>query len=133
MKIINPTGRGLRNDEMGSGNYGAGRGRRYHQGYDFLCKPGQEVIAPIAGLITRTAYPYAGNRQYLGLVLQGEWCEVKLFYVKIKSWNLVRKRVKAGDVIGIAQDISDKYGPGCLPHVHLEMRVDPALFLEGEK
>ena len=133
MKIVNPTGRGIRNDSVGSGRYGAKRGSRRHQGIDFCCAPGQEVKAPVAGVVTRVAFPYAGDRKYLGLELQGEHCKAKLFYCRPKSWNIIGKRVAAGEVIGIAQDVSDKYGPDCIPHVHLEMVVDPALFLEDEK
>ena len=96
-----------------------------------MCTPGQSVKAPVAGVITRVAYPYAGNQEYLGLVLQGEWCRCKLFYVKPDSM-LIDTWVPEAYIIGTAQDISKKYGAEMLPHVHLEMTVDPALFLKQE-
>ncbi len=48
LKITSPTGLGIRNDPAGSGHYGAPRGRRKHNGLDFLCVPGQTVVCPIA-------------------------------------------------------------------------------------
>ena len=47
----NPTGLGIRNDEAGSGDFGASRdgGTREHAGLDILSVPSQDIVAPFSG------------------------------------------------------------------------------------
>ena len=116
MIIHNPTGGGLREDPAGSGRFGASRGNRKHEGYDFLCEPGQLVKAPIPGRLVR-AYPYADDLSYMGCRIWGPDFMVKAFYFEPYD-KLINEMVLAGEVIGIAQDISLKYGGGMLPHIH---------------
>ena len=127
--MVNPTGGKIRNDKAGVGLFGASRGGRRHRGVDLLCVPGQAVLAPISGVYRRIAYPYSGNKEYLGVCLQNSKCEIKLFYVR--PFISVGKKIKAGDAIGTAQDISKKYGGGMKPHIHMEIsNIDPLWFLE---
>ena len=126
------TRRGSRlSDRWGSGQFGAGRGSRQHQGLDLLADPGEAVFSPIAGTIRREALPYAGDARYRGIVItgDGEWngYEVKLFYVEGLSCGSVR----AGEVVGHAQDLSAKY-PGITNHVHVEVRKDGRLLAPFE-
>lgn len=130
MKLISPTGKGIRNDRMGFGHYGASRGKRIHQGTDFVCTPGQDVVCPIpAGKIVRTAKPYDDDDSYSGCVIQGSDIVVKLFYVHVWA-HMIGQYVKQGDPVGQAQDISAKYGAEMIPHIHLAIvGLDPEILL----
>lgn len=146
--MISPTGLGVRSDMAGDGGFRAKRGADIHRGIDFLCEPGQAVVSPISGIAIRSARPYAADKYYSGIVLGNATVQVKLFYI-LPLTGIIGQRVEKGEVIGIAQDISDKYGKesGMKPHVHMEVRlapvmtvlsgreviVDPKLFLEEEE
>ena len=128
MKILNPTGRHIRVDRGGDGHYGAPRTKKKdgkiihykHKGTDFSCGPGQDVVSPVLGKVTRIAFPYP-NSEYSGLVIDADWIAIKLFYFNPIS-NAVGKMFYPGDKIGIAQDISKRYSEyGVTPHVHLEI------------
>ena len=128
--MINITGQGIRNDSKGQGHYRAKRGSRRHKGADYVCTPGQDVPAPISATIVREAIPYADDDRYSGVVLQGEHMRLKMFYLS-PDRSLIGKKVKAGQVIGTAQDISQKYSPAMMPHIHLEIvEMDPELFVD---
>jgi murein DD-endopeptidase MepM/ murein hydrolase activator NlpD len=140
MKVVSPTGLGIRGlDDWGSGHYGAPRGNRVHNGTDFICVPGQDVYAPITGKIVRVAYPYAGDLKWSGCLIVGDRTEAKMFYMRL-SRHIVGSFVEAGDVIGTAQNISNRYSSPdrepMTPHVHLQIKmmdyINPALYLEEE-
>lgn len=129
--MISSTGKGIRNDGAGQGHYGAGRGRKVHQGMDDICEPGQDVVAPISGKIVRKAYPYS-DKSYGGLMIQGPRMAVKLFYFKPAS-GIVGKQVRQGDVIGTAMDITLRYpdDEDMTPHIHREIcSIDPGIFTD---
>ncbi|MCO6487427.1 MAG: peptidoglycan DD-metalloendopeptidase family protein [Phaeodactylibacter sp.] len=116
-------------DAWGSGQYGAPRGGRKHQGLDIRAAPFQKVFAPFPGTITREAAPYRDDHRYRGLVLQGSgaWKDytLKIFYVQ----GIVSGEVGAGSQIGYVQNLGLKY-PGITNHIHVEVRkgkqlVDP--------
>lgn len=133
MQIISPTKNKIRlQDDLGSGLFNAPRGgKEKHNGLDFLCNPGQEVIAPIDGVIKRKAFPYT-DKTYSGLLLENDSLAMKLFYLE-PDIGIIGKKVSQGQRIGIAQDISKRYNKGKLkmqPHIHLEIeRIDPMLLL----
>src|SRR5262249_44317344 len=110
-----------RTDAWGSGQYGAGRGGRKHHGLDIVARPAESIHSPIDGDLVREARPYATDRRFTGVVIRGtgSWLgyEVKLFYVDGEFSGPVR----AGDVVGHAQDLAVKY-PGITNHVHFEVR-----------
>lgn len=127
--MISPTGKPVRGtDKWGEGRYGAKRGDHLHKGADFICEPGQDVMAPISGLVEREARPYAEG-EYSGLLIREALFAVKMFYFEpIKE--IVGKFVSMGQKIGVAQDVAKKY-PGMTPHIHLEIEsIDPTLLLE---
>ena len=129
--MTNPTGGEIRNDSKGQGHYGASRGHRTHPGTDYKLKwSSQPVVAPIDGLVSRRVYAYADDPQWQGLEIVGKRMTVKLLYVNIDE-ELIGSWVKAGDVIGTAQDISKRYGPDMIPHVHVEIvSLDPQCLME---
>lgn len=129
--MISPTGKTtVRSDSKGDGHYGASRGGRMHDGTDYPCTPGQQVVAPIAGTVLREAVPYADDAKYRGVVIQGAHARVKMFYL-LPDKALIGKRVTQGQTIGTAQDISAKYGAAMTPHIHLQVEsYDPQILIE---
>ncbi len=121
----------MRNDSRGDGFFGASRGRRTHNGLDIVVTSGSAVYSPIEGVIFRKAYPYGttrGNGQWEGLVILGvgdyRGYEVKMFYTRP---FVMGDYVFPGDIVGVAQDISRKYSPAMIDHVHIEVRRDGQL------
>ena len=122
-----PTPHGIRSDAMGSGHYGALRGARTHRGTDYICYPGEPVYSPISGLVVRESRPYTDT--YSGLLIRNSQIELKIFYFS-PDLSLVGSYVKEGDAIGVAQDISQKYGDAMTPHIHVQVEgVDPELLM----
>lgn len=129
----------IRNDSQGKGFFGASRGRRTHNGLDILVSPGNAVYCPIEGVMLRMAYPYGtsrGNKQWEGCAIVGvgdyQGYEVKIFYMRP---FYIGDHLFPGDIIGIAQDISRKYSPAMMDHLHVEVRrdgvlIDPATLFE---
>lgn len=108
-------------DPFGCGNFGAGRGSRDHVGEDFVVVEHQPIFSPISGKVIRESIPYASDASYRGILIENEQFEVKMFYLK-PNLALIGKTVKAGDLIGYAQNISKKYGPTMIPHVHVQIK-----------
>lgn len=131
LAMVSPTGYGVRSDTEGQGYFRAKRGNRLHNGTDYICKPGQEIIAPIHGKIIRTAYPYSKDKQYEGCVIENPFLTIKMFYLKLFK-NMVGEEIQQGDKIGTAQDISKKYSRQMQPHIHLEItEIDPNIFVRA--
>jgi len=128
--MISPTGLTTRNfDQFGSGHYGAPRdgGKRMHRGTDFICVVGQEIVCPSDGMVAiRKSRPHA-NEKWSGIILKNPHFTIQMFYFTPLD-GIWGKSFSRGDVIGHAQDISEKY-PGITPHVHLRIRdINPELF-----
>lgn len=137
-----PTGRltvrGL--DAYGGGMYHAARTtgdvQRLHLGVDLVCKPGQILVAPTDGLITRVGYAYPGDLRYHSVHIQpnGEpTIDIKLLYVACDRTEL--EKVERGLALGRSQDLELKY-PGITQHVHVEIvvggeHVDPMQYLQA--
>ncbi len=131
MILYNSTGLGLREDPAGSGRFGAPRGDRTHEGIDRLCVPGQIVRAEISGKLVM-AYPYHGNFEYTGCRIWGKGFMSKMFYFTPYS-HRIGESVLAGEEIGIAQNISLKYGNGMRPHIHVAVySLNPTKLLNPE-
>ena len=124
MKFISPTGKGIRNDSKGLGHHGAPRGHRKHDGVDLIVSPGQSILMPVDGIITRVSMPYKDDERWLGALIVNPRIEIKMWYF---IPNLLGMELKAGTVIGTAQDIGEKY-EGVTPHIHLRIcKIDPML------
>jgi hypothetical protein len=133
-KIISPTGMPVRGaDRWGSGAFGAPRNGRDHKGADFVCRPGQDVVAPCYCRVEREARPYPDER-YSGILLEeiNKLFLAMIFYLAPHPEMLLKGRILSpGDPIGFAQDITkrnlpDKY-PGMAPHIHVEILLRPDL------
>lgn len=120
--IRNQRSRGA-DGRYGSGQFGSSRdhGTRHHLGLDIITLAGEPVYSPISGYLTREAFPYKDDHSLTGVVLRGagEWLgfEVRIFYTE----GLLCGNVAAGQQIGFAQNLQDKY-PGITNHIHVEVR-----------
>ena len=107
-------------DNYGSGQHGASRGGRSHAGLDIVTRANEVIFSPIDGEVIREAFPYHDGTEYRGILIKGtgdyNGYEIKLFYVN----GLLSGPVKAGGLIGHAQNLAVKY-PGITNHVHLEI------------
>ena len=137
--MIPPTCHGVRSDAMGDGHFGARRGDRTHKGTDWICYPGEPIVAPIYGKVVREAKPYSNDMHYNGVLIRNSIYSIKMFYCD-PYFNIIGQYVRCGDPIGVAQDISKKYeGPGkpaMTPHIHTQVEdnngnlIDPETILE---
>lgn len=134
--LISPTGLGLRGaDAWGSGAWLARRGARSHLGVDFRAKPGQEIVMPCTARVVRKKYPYPGDFDLEGVLLDAGGWQVTLFYLVPQVMPGTIRPI--GAVLGTAQDISKRYDMRMTPHVHLEVeapsrRALPADWVEGK-
>jgi murein DD-endopeptidase MepM/ murein hydrolase activator NlpD len=112
-------------DKGGCGKWGAPRTRAdgigKHEGQDILCTVGSNVMAPYDGVIERLSVPYPDDARYSGVVLRvNAALIIKIMYMQPAS-GIVGQKVSAGQVIGICQNISIKYGTNVPPHLHVEV------------
>jgi hypothetical protein len=118
--MISPTGKGIRIDSEGSGEYGASRGIRIHNGIDYLCDQGQGVRAPFGMFIKRIANPKS-NSPLSGIEWTAGRSSGKMFYFKPYK-QTIGQEVVEGEIIGIAQSVSKDYGlPNMLDHIHFQV------------
>jgi murein DD-endopeptidase MepM/ murein hydrolase activator NlpD len=127
--IVEPV---VRYDKAGAGNFGASRGNRDHNGVDYLCRPKGKVFSPAKGTVTKHGYTYRNDPQWRYIEVTDENAQRhRLFYVSPKA--NVNQHVEAGEVIGEAQDISQRYpGQGMLAHVHYEIMTQSNEYLDPE-
>lgn len=118
----------IREDSWGDGDFMAPRGNRFHHGIDLVVEPGEPIASMIDGKIDRVVYPYASDLEWTGLQLSNEYVKVYYFYCTAIS-ELIGKRVNAGHVIALADDISQKYQDDnrspMTPHLHVQVWIKP--------
>lgn len=145
LAYANPTGRPPRKRDLyGEGHFGASRGSRSHDGVDYEAVAGLPVKSPISGRATRVSKPYTSgidSNALSGLQIEaadGTTC--KIWYLA-PSAGIVGRLLAAGDVIGTAQTLQNRYPPMRPPlrrvgqmtdHVHVRIhdrrgvKIDPA-------
>jgi murein DD-endopeptidase MepM/ murein hydrolase activator NlpD len=110
-------------NSTGCGSFGASRGGRAHNGIDINFDPDEIVKSPINGVVTRTGFRvYSNSRPELkGMEIQADSGEIiKLFYVK--DWRNPGTRIKKGDYIARAVNMTQYYSAAMPNHVHIELR-----------
>ena len=137
-KGTNPTGKGIRSDGQGGGNYGDARGDRTHKGVDFLATVGQDVVAPFGGRVAAVGTISKNGKVYRSIRIEtSNGLRIKILYVSVlKSLKAkydaalaaqtageteVFPSVKKGEVVGVAQDVTAAYNSGMKNHVHVEI------------
>jgi peptidoglycan hydrolase-like protein with peptidoglycan-binding domain len=124
----NPTGKGVRtSDAYGEGAYGASRGRRTHDGVDYISQVNQTIEAPLSGKVIRISRPYASGVD--ANVLEGVEIEASdgtkcwVWYIQ-PAVNIVNQVVKAGtSIIGKAKTLTNRYKNGITDHVHVRIHT----------
>jgi hypothetical protein len=90
-----------------------------------MCEPGQNILMPVDGLIARISLPYKDDLKWQGALIVNSRIEIKMWY--FHPIAEIGKEYKIGEVIGVAQDIGEKY-EGVTPHIHLRIvKIDPML------
>lgn len=114
-------------DVHGCGFFGANRGERQHKGVDISMNPGELVMSPISGIVTKVGYPYSDDLSYRYVQIHKDGYDFRLFYVE--PLVDVGETIDFNSVIGYVQNLGSRY-PGITEHVHLEIKyngnfVDP--------
>ena len=132
-----PTYRPIRGaDKYGSGYHGASRGRRKHDGADYVSRPGQNVKAPLSGVVTKISRPYSSGIDAKILsgveIIASDGTTCWVWYIKPAA-KIVAKVVEAGvSVIGRAKTLKNRYKNGITDHVHVRIhdrngrKINPA-------
>lgn len=118
-------------DDWGSGEFGASRGDRTHNGIDYACEPGTEVCAPVSGVVSKFGYCYRDDLsfRYVQIADSLGWAH-RVFYVEPREDLEIGDRVEHGEIIGKSQKLGDRY-PGITEHVHYEIKCD-GVFIDPE-
>lgn len=136
MRTGNPTNPLIiRIDGWGSGKFGTPRGtlpggaKKFHDGLDVQVKPGDLIHSIIDGKMVKIDYPYARDLSWTGLQQENSLVRVEYWYMA-PAHDIVGKTVTVGTVIGVAQDISEKYPEHeeygiMLPHIHIRVTLYP--------
>lgn len=131
-----PTRLGVRGtDAYGAGYHGASRGTRTHDGTDYISNPGQQVNAPLSGIVTKISKPYSSGVDASVLsgveIVASDGTTCWVWYIQ-PSANIVGTVVKAGtSVIGKARILKNRYRNGIVDHVHVRIhrrsgkKIDP--------
>jgi len=106
-------------DPTGHGYYGAKRGNKKHRGLDLVADPGEAVISPIHGVVSKLGYPYAGNLEFRYVEITGQPYRVRLMYVRPDVQ--VGDRIFKGQPVGVVQDIAGYWNPEMKNHIHMEV------------
>lgn len=141
---LNPTSGPIRTegmDKWGGGEYLArrkdpgSRGLSIHHGVDYVGEPGQDVVAPIEGLLKRTGQGINTGAEIVGRI-RGARHRVKLLHFAV---TVPDGSVNQGQVIGRVKNIGRTY-KGMTSHVHMEVHEwrehigyrpkDPSIFLK---
>lgn len=122
--FANPTGKPMRaHDAYGEGEFGASRdgGARRHEGVDYDAAPGQKVVAPISGFVSKIGYAYAGDTdlKFVEVSNPALGYVARVFYVD--PTVEVGQAVRVGAVVGTAHSLQAKYPDGMTNHVHTEL------------
>ncbi len=119
-------------DAWGSGEFGASRGSRTHNGIDYACYPETPVYSLTDGLVTKLGYPYGDDLSFRYVEVESKGLKHRYFYVEpsVKVGDVVNRL----DLLGYAQDIAGRYDkPGKIMknHVHYEIK-EGSKFLDPE-
>jgi len=114
IRLFNPTGNGpIRpKDVWGDGSFLSRSvgDEKVNRGIGLICVPGQPILSPMTGMVYEKKLKGELKDNFSCIEIVDGIYKVNLKYVALKT-GANKKRIYAGDVIGVAQDISGKYGP----------------------
>jgi murein DD-endopeptidase MepM/ murein hydrolase activator NlpD len=121
VKWANPTRGGVRPYYGEAGYDGMGYvSFASHHGEDYMSTPGQAVYAAMSGRVVSLANPYSDWPALHGiLIIASDGTACYLFYMNALQ-GTVGSIVRAGDSVGIAQSLQEKY-PGIIEHIHVQI------------
>jgi len=128
-------------DCWGSGNFGASRGSRTHNGKDVLVPAGSNFFSVSSGDVTKFGYCYRGEGYRYVEITDREGNRVRHFYIKPNISLMIGDRIGMGALIGTSQDLACKYqADEChsedMPnHVHIEVMsgLDSKVFFDPDE
>ena len=130
MKSSSPTGEWpvVRNDGWGQGRFGSRRGSKKHDGLDLVVTPGQPIFSMIDGTVEKYEQCYLSDNRWHGVQIANSLLRVELWYMEASNTVAVGEFVLAGQMVGVAQDISVKYPPtdaegDMTPHLHVRVTL----------
>jgi hypothetical protein len=131
MKIESPVGLlpTIRDDEWGQGYFGAKRGSKQHNGVDLVVSPGQPIYSMIDGIVEKYEQCYTSDPKWSGIQIANAQVRVELWYMNARNTVAVDEHLSAGQMIGVAQNISEKYPPTneipytMTPHIHVRVTL----------
>jgi murein DD-endopeptidase MepM/ murein hydrolase activator NlpD len=121
--FANPTGGAPRShDAYGDGWFHARRdgGSRPHEGVDYDATPGQAVVAPISGYVSKIGYAYPGDSRLRYVEIENPALHLAARALYVDPSVQVGDAVQVGRPIGAALSLQRRY-PGITNHVHLEI------------
>lgn len=115
----------IRVDGEGDGNFGTSRLPPYkkHYGLDLEVKIGQKVYAPFNGTVVLIPKALQDKSGYQGVRIMAD-NGLKIDVLYIKPSVEANAKIKKGDLIGYAQDITKAYSGSMKNHIHIE-HFDP--------
>ena len=111
-------------DAYGSGEFGASRGSRTHNGVDYHTVAGTKICSMVDGRVTKLGYPYGDDLSYRYVeITDSGGFQHRYFYVQ--PGVVIGQQVVRTEVIGTAQDIKARYDDdperAMKNHVHYEI------------
>lgn len=106
-------------DSWGSGEFGAPRGDRTHNGVDFACYPGTLIYPVHVGRVSKLGWPYSDDSSFRYVEITDErGYRCRYFYVE-PSVN-EEQNVGLYTVLGKSQELGGRY-ENITEHVHIEV------------
>jgi hypothetical protein len=118
----------VRDDKWGKGHFGSPRGSKAHDGLDLVVVPGQPVFSMIEGVVEKYEQCYRSDPRWTGIQIANTQLRVELWYMEPLHIK-VNQFVRAGELLGAAQNISTKYPPTpkipypMTPHIHVRVTL----------
>jgi len=104
--------------------YGDEYARRTHSGIDYLTSPGMPILAPMTGTITVIGQMDTGLSAIYIRSGSPDGTLARVLYINPIEGLVINQKVKAGEVIGYAENIHPYYHDNIPNHVHVDFR-DP--------
>ena len=114
----------IRNDSQGLGKFGTLRQGHTHQGLDIKVSKGDEIKAPFDMVYSYSGRVYKDDPKYIASEYKTKNGTFRVMYMTPKSGKAT---FKAGEVIGVAQSIKEKWGSSMQDHIHVEVRENGVL------
>jgi murein DD-endopeptidase MepM/ murein hydrolase activator NlpD len=134
--FINPTGgRERSHDNYGFGAFAASRdgGERRHEGVDYVSRPGQAVVEPMSGYVTRLGYAYSDDSGLRSIEITNPALNYVARVLYVSPDVKLGQAVRLGQPLGKAQSLQKKYPGGMTNHVHVQIAPEGRAWVNCEQ